>query len=317
MKLTLPAEDPSCPDAAELRAFREGRMSTPEMAALMRHAEGCKACQARLQGGARIIPFTPRGARVVPPEDARRSVPQVALVGIIALLLAVCGFTAGRLVTEVRRPEIVLSRLLRQISPEGLVLGPIPASLLSFEGQPLRLAAERAAAPHPMATEGEGGYSPSFSELDRRWMELATLEAIDQRAEPRLLQGYAYLNVAQARAVGDLEPARAALVMARDEAPDSVEVLSDLAALTALTGGPGGVEEASRMLERAVEMSPVFAPALYNRAILARGRVAAEEERGLVMAYLDVEGASPWASDLRDRYDELEAWLGGPPLRPR
>lgn len=314
MKQPSRHDDARCLTEEAAARYRIGGLSLPEAASMERHAEGCPRCASLMLGGARIIPFPARRGGPSSPEPAERPAHGHRGVAIAVALVLVfsCGAAVGRLVTEIRRPDRVLSLLAREITPRGLHLGAAAEALLTWRGAALRLSPQAAPDAPGMPTASDRENSRSFSSLDRRWVELATLEAIEQRPAPDLLQGFAYLTAAHARSRADLLRARDALGIARELAPKSSETLNDLAVVTVALYGAKGVDPAWELLERALEIAPLFPPALYNQAVLARGRVPLEDEERFVIQYLDVEGGSAWAASLHARHEALRGGVGYP-----
>lgn len=292
--------DSPCIDPATLAALRRGALSAPEEATLARHAEGCPTCRDLLEPRARIIPFPRRGipAEAVPAGPRERR----WIAALVAMMAFVGGIVVGQLLWEVQRPARVLSILEQRVPVSDVVhLEDTALSLLRFQGHPLRLSAQRAPTP--------ADPPPAPLPVDRRWLELALLEALELSRDAALLHRLAFLTIAHAEGRGDLLRALLALEVARTRAPESVALLNDLAAVT-LAVEERDHEEARMLLEQAVALEPDLRPALFNLAVVARASGSVTEEEEAITRYLAVEPASPWSVPMRERYDSLEATMG-------
>jgi Flp pilus assembly protein TadD len=105
-------------------------------------------------------------------------------------------------------------------------------------------------------------------------------------------------------ATRDYAGAGAQLELASAEAPSDAGLLTDLAVARSAAGDAAGAAEA---LDRALAADSDFAPALFNRGMLAARAGRRDAARADLQRYLTLDGASEWAAEARRRIEELHA----------
>ena len=97
-------------------------------------------------------------------------------------------------------------------------------------------------------------------------------------------------------AESDYRSARAELEKAQAGAPENAAILVDLAVAQAAMGD---LTTAATTLDRALEIEPTRAEAIFNRALIRQGLKRYDEAREDWKHYLEADPSSPWANEAR------------------
>jgi tetratricopeptide (TPR) repeat protein len=126
------------------------------------------------------------------------------------------------------------------------------------------------------------------------------LEAVDEDPSPEARHALGRALIASREYAG----AVAQLELAAAEAPSDAAVLTDLAVARAAAGD---AERATEALDRALTADPDFAPALFNRGMLAARAGRRDAARADLQRYLTLDGASEWAAEARQRLQTIDS----------
>jgi hypothetical protein len=278
-------EPQHCPDAETLAAFIDRKLTDPERRAIVQHLADCDDCLAVAGEATR---FSDSEDSLSGRDDGRgvRRFPAPALLAAAAMLIVVLG-TAIFMMRRDAQPQ----------SYERLVTAANDMTYRPYEG---RLSGEFTwLPPQPVMRSGEPA-TPS----DRRWLSLQSAAAAvladpkagpDHRAAAELLAG-------EAESAADSLRARA-------ENSRDADLWSDLAAaeltLASRNGDRDTLLRALAAAERALEIDDRHAAAWFNRGLAAERLSRISDAHEAFTRYLELDPASPWADEARERLERL------------
>ena len=161
--------------------------------------------------------------------------------------------------------------------------------------------------PHaPLGVPSAGGQGGRAAEADRIVLTAGKIrESFGERETPSRLHA---LGVAQLLA-GRYDDAAASLLAAAREQPNNARYLSDVATVqlerARLGLRPDDLPRALASADRARRLDPSLREAWFNRALAAHGVVAQRQAKQAWTEYLARDNSSPWATEARQRLEEL------------
>ena len=266
-------------DPHVLAQFAEGRLPRAEMASLA-HLETCARCRDALAAANDAV------AEEAAPQ---RTWMRPWIVGIAAMLaLAV----------------VAIPLLLRQRSGRDGIARLVELAPGSARPSAARLSGGFAWA----AWRGPMRAGSSDVETGRLHLAGAAAEAIDRADRERTAEAQHAAAIALLLIERPLE-AETRLVAATRLAPRDARLWSDLAAARTaaadLLGRPSLHPRALAAADRALELDPRNAEALFNRAVAVERIGLTEEARAAWQAYLAVDGTTEWAREAREHVARL------------
>ena len=267
--------NPSCPSAQSLARFAAGRAEKEEIAALMKHLDGCSDCRDAVATAAEFVEA----------EEARDSAststgPRWLVAAAVVLAAALGVFAVWRLGPWSERGT---TRLVALTRGDRIVE---PRLSGGFEWAPYRGPA-RAADDADVERMKLVGAAGEAAERARR----------DPSAETQQTAGVAMLLVQRP------DDAVALLAQAAKAAPDDARLWSDLAAaqLVAATqyGRASLYAQALASADSALRIDPAAAEALFNRALILERMGLHDAAQAAWQRYLEIDASSEWAKEAR------------------
>lgn len=274
-------------DPQVLAMLAEGRLRRAKIPPVLAHIEQCERCAVAFEAAAESIEEEPPLAA---PATTTRARPWLLA---IAAALAVVAITVPLLLRDradgVQRLVALAPRSARVVAPRlsggfawAAYRGPMRAEDRGVATEQLRLA---------------GAAAEAIDRADRERTAAADHEAalalllIEKplEAEMRLMHAIT-LEDGDARIWSDLAAARLAIAD--------------------LQGRPSLLPRALAAADRAIELDPRLAEALFNRALIVERMGLVNEARAAWQAYLAVDGSSDWAREARERLRKLPAQSG-------
>lgn len=158
------------------------------------------------------------------------------------------------------------------------------------------------------------GAEQDETDLDELKLQDKVAKVLERRGDdPRMLhaKGVSLLVSAAAKGnerdqiVAQRKEALALLESAVRQAPNDPNYLSDLAAALIASGDPASLQRAVDVSNRALQINPRSAEALFNRA-KALALLDSPEAVNAYKRYLTVDPSSPWADEVRTNIETLQ-----------
>lgn len=277
----MSGEPVTCPDFETLAAFAEGRLSRDEAAAVMAHLDGCEDCLAAVEIANETV-----ATRNVVPFKRRRPWLLAVAAAVIAAVVGVAAF----------RDRIAGG------SPVDALIEHAPRSARAIEARPsggFPWAAYRG----PMRAD-EADADPQRMKLIGAAGELVAAADADSSSDAQQAAGIALMMTD--RPTHAIDRLRRAV----EASPRDANAWSDLAAAqySAALGlsRPSLLPSALESADQALRLEPRLAEGRFNRALILERLGLAQEAAAAWEAYLEVDAASPWAIEARQRLARLK-----------
>ena len=292
-----------CLEAEVLAAYVDHGLSLAERSRVDAHLASCPPCMAMLAGVVRTVEavadLLPAGGVAV---EATSRIDRRSIAGMLTAAAAVFVVLAGpALLKPWLDRDTGLVRLADSVEGERSVLGRLTGGF-----------------PHaPLGVPSAGGQGGRAAEADRIVLIAGKIrESFGERETPSRLHT---LGVEQLLA-GRYDDAAAALLAAAREQPNNARYVSDVAAVqlerARLGLRPDDLPRALASADRARRLDPALREAWFNRALAATALSLNSQAKQAWVDYLARDSASPWATEARQRLDELSkptpaaAWAG-------
>ena len=290
-----------CPEPEVLAAYVDHGLSLAERARVEGHLASCPQCTALLAG---VVRTAAEIARVLPQavetEEASPLVSWRAVAGACAAAAAVIAVLAA---PSLLRPwlerDAGLVSLASSVGEQRSVLGRLTGGF-----------------PHaPLDRSSAGGQDDRAAGTDRVLLTAGRIrESVGETATPSRLHA---LGVSQLLARRYDDAAQLLLAASREQ-PANAQYLNDVAAVQlerARRGlRPDDLPRALAAADRARRLDPSLREAWFNRALAISALSLTDQAKAAWTEYLRRDSSSPWASEARNRLEELsnptpaEAW---------
>lgn len=276
----------ACPDAETLSAFAEGRLPRSAVSDLAPHLESCDDCVAALAA----VNETIATRTSEPAQSSRAWWFSAAAAAVIIAVIAISARITSLARSPAQRLIALTSNTARPV--EARLSGGFPWQ--SYHG-PMR-ADEADADPQRMRLIGAAG-------------DIVVAADRDRSAAAQQAAGVALVIVGKPAQA--MERLQAAVEASRDNAAAWNDLAAAQYSAALQLSRPSLLPEALASADHALRLNPRYAEACFNRALILERLGLVNDARAAWQRYLEVDSASRWAIEARERLAKLPATKSG------